>query len=103
MKGFKFYFIAALAAAAFLTAGTVVTTSPADAQGVSKERRGLMKGMGGGLKGIGGALKSGNAKAAVGPAGKINANAMKLGDMWPAGSGGPDTRAKATIWADMGD
>ena len=33
----------------------------------------------------------------------IAAATKKLGDMWPAGSGGSATRAKAEVWSNMGD
>ena len=50
-----------------------------------------------------GAANSGDFAAASQAAGTLLANAKRLADLWPAGSGGENTSARPAIWENMGD
>ena len=52
------------------------------------------------IKAVKAALDSGNAAAAVAPAGDMAAFAKQIVSLFPQGSGAGDTRAKEEIWSD---
>lgn len=87
--------------AAVLIGGTLVVADTANAQGGIKEiRSAAMKSLGGSMRGIGQAASMGDAQ---GPVKTIVDVANRMESLFPEGSGGPDTRSKPEIWANMGD
>jgi cytochrome c556 len=101
---FKTLAVAAFAAA-FVAGGVAVTAVAQDAKMAHEKRTGLMKLNGQNLGGYAKAAKEGDKAAALAAAKVLVANSQALGDaaLWPAGSGGGDTRAKPEIWDNMDD
>lgn len=96
--------VAALAAA-FLAGGLAVTAVAQDKMMAVEKREGLMKLNGKNLGMFAKAAKSGD-KAAAMEAAKVlvsNSHALGEGALWPAGSGGGESRAKMEIWDNMSD
>ena len=65
-----------------------------------KERNAQMKILG---QSMGKLKRASNTAAMRAPAAAISNATKKLTTMWPAGSGGPATRAKAEIWSNSAD
>ncbi|MBT7957421.1 MAG: cytochrome c [Rhodospirillaceae bacterium] len=93
--------VSVIIAASMFLAGVAMPTT-ADAQSAAKDRVALMKLNG---KNMGKIKKATDTQTIVEAAKVINANTKKLAsaDLWPAGSGGGETRAKMEIWQNMGD
>jgi cytochrome c556 len=100
MKFLSTIAIAALVATGALTLGYVSEGQAQDAAAAWKARSDAMKGAGGAAARIN---KAEDAKATVDDAKIIQANVGKLGDLFPAGSITPESRAKPEIWTNMDD
>jgi len=97
----------ALSTFAIALLGVVMITAGASQQALAQEKTALQKDRNAQMKVLGrsmGQLKNASDTAAMrAPAQAVLDATKKLGEMWPAGSGGPATRAKAEIWSNMGD
>lgn len=81
----------------------VATLSEAQTD-VIKERQAAMKSNGAAMKAINGVLEANGSATDVGAeAAKIHEVAMKVPDLFPAGSDQGDTKAKPEIWQDPDD
>ena len=87
--------------------GVVMIMAGASQPALAQEKTALQKDRNAQMKVLGrsmGQLKKASDTASMqAPAAAIAAATKKLGDMWPAGSGGSATRAKAEVWSNMGD
>ncbi len=93
--------IAAATATLFLAAALPAQGWAQDAKTPFQEKRSkMMKSMGGAMRTL---KKASNVAPTVDAAQTISAVAGELDSMFPKGSGGPATRAKPEIWANMGD
>ena len=92
-------------AATFLIGGIAVTAVAQDKMMAVEKREGLMKLNGKNLGMYAKAAKGGDKTAAMEAAKVLVSNSHALGDaaLWPAGSGGGETRAKPELWDNMDD
>lgn len=92
-------------AAAFLAGGLAATAIAQDKMMAVEKREGLMKLNGKNLGMFAKAAKDGDKSTAMEAAKVLVSNSHALGDaaLWPAGSGGGESRAKMELWDHMDD
>jgi cytochrome c556 len=100
MKFLSTILVATAVATGAITLGFATQSQAQDAAAAVKARVALMKSNGGAAARIN---KAEDAKATVEDAKSIQANLAKVGELWPAGSITPDSRAKPEIWTNMDD